>query len=733
MEKLTLLLSLTDKLSGPLKGVDQRLQSFARRSENAFKRIAVGGAALWGVGLGIKAALQPAIEMDRALGEVKSLGVAEKGLHKLRAASLDFTMAYGGSAAEFVRSSYDIQSAIAGLTDNELSRFTTASGVLAKGTKSSSQTVTAYMGTLYGIFRQQADAMGKSAWVDQVAGQTATAVQMFKTTGDQMSGAFSSLGASATSAGIEAAEQFAILGQLQSTMSGSEAGTKYKAFLGGIGKAQKTLGLKFTNDDGSMKGVTDIMRLIEGKFGDLSKVADSDLLQKAFGTKEAVDMVKLLSKDINGLEKNIASLGNVKGMDKATEMANAMADPWEKSLAVINAMRIEIGTQLLPVLYPFIDNAVAGGREFVKWLQLYPNLTRAIGLMAAALLVLAASGAIVNVMLGTFKFVSAGLRPLLTALIWLFRLDALWKMTAAGATKVYEIALRSMRAGMLAASIAGRGMAVSMLLASWPIVLIGVAIAAVIALIWKFQEPLKAFFGGFIQGFADAWGSLSKGSPLFSALGSAVSVLWNGVKTLFGWLSDLFTPISLTKDEFDGVSQAGSAFGRIVANAVSFILGPLEATFGLLGFIWDALVIIGKGWADIWNSIDCDKPLESLKNVATGILNIFDNLWGLVKSSFAGTYNWVIGKLNMIPGVSIDVKEIAAPDALSAGNGAAGQGAPLLTGGQVQSVGPGGISQQIQNSSERRTQVDQSNRVYNIKVENASPQNMGEWMETHAY
>ncbi|MGM7743290.1 phage tail tape measure protein, partial [Yersinia enterocolitica] len=316
----------------------------------------------------------------------------------------------GGAAEDFVRASYDIQSAIAGLTNNELASFTTASATVAAATKSSSQTITAYMGTMYGIFKDQADAMGKGKWVEQLAGQTATAVQMFKTTGDQMSAAFTTLGASAKSAGIDAAEQFAVLGQLQATMSGSEAGTKYKSFLASVGKAQKTLGLNFVNKDGTMKSVTEIMHLIQGKFGDLSKVADSDLLKKAFGSDEAVAMIKLLNADIGGLKKNIATLGKVGGMDKAVEMAKAMADPWEQALAVINGIRIEIGTQLLPVLYPFIDRTNEGGKSFVEWLRLYPNITRAIGLLAGALIALAAVGAITNIVVGVAKFVWAGLR-----------------------------------------------------------------------------------------------------------------------------------------------------------------------------------------------------------------------------------------------------------------------------------------------------------------------------------
>ncbi|MFG3861318.1 phage tail tape measure protein, partial [Escherichia coli] len=125
-------------------------------------------------------------------------------LHKLSKAAVDFTMEYGGAAQDFVRSSYDIQSAIAGLTGEELSRFSTASAILAKGTKSSSQTITAYMGTMYGIFKDQADSMGRGKWVEQIAGQTATAVQIFKTTGNDISAAFTTLGASAKAAGIDA-------------------------------------------------------------------------------------------------------------------------------------------------------------------------------------------------------------------------------------------------------------------------------------------------------------------------------------------------------------------------------------------------------------------------------------------------------------------------------------------------------------------------------------------------
>ncbi|WP_332832060.1 hypothetical protein [Escherichia coli] len=58
---------------------------------------------------------------------------------------------------------------------------------------------------------------------------------------------------------------------------------------------------------------------------------------------------------------------------------------------------------------------------------------------------------------------------------------------------------------MLVSMLTGRGFLTTMLMMSGPILLIGAAIAAVVALVWKFWEPIKAFFSGFIQGFSDAW------------------------------------------------------------------------------------------------------------------------------------------------------------------------------------------------------------------------------------
>ena len=331
-------IGVIDQVTRPLRGITSQMQTTMDAGRRGMSNMVAGGAGLVASGLAIQSALMPAIEMDRKMGEVASLGVTDDALKQLQNTALEFSAEYGKSATDFVAASYDIQSAIAGLDGNELSQFTKASGVLAAATKADTGTITNYMGTMYGIFKNQANEMGKGEWVEQVAGMTASAVQMFKTTGSEMSSAFTSIGAEATSFGIGMNEQMAILGTLQATMSGSEAGTKYRAFLNGAAKAQEALNLSFTDSHGQMLPMIEILEQLKGRYGDTIDVAESAELAKAFGTKEATGMIKLLMADTDGLAQSIETLGQTQGMGKAEEMASKMTDQWERMEATFFAV-----------------------------------------------------------------------------------------------------------------------------------------------------------------------------------------------------------------------------------------------------------------------------------------------------------------------------------------------------------------------------------------------------------
>ncbi|WP_394136247.1 phage tail tape measure protein [Aliivibrio fischeri] len=441
MEKLLMQVALIDQVTKPLQGITKQMQTTAEAGRQGMTNMASGGAGLVATGLAIQNALMPAIEMDRKVGEVKSLGVTDEALKQLQATALDFSVEYGKSATDFVNASYDIQSAIAGLDGNELSQFTKASGVLAAATKADTSTITNYMGTMYGIFKNQATEMGKGEWVEQVSGMTASAVQMFKTTGNEMSSAFTSIGAEATSVGVGMNEQMAILGTLQATMSGSEAGTKYRSFLGGVAKAQSELGMSFTDAQGQLLPMVNILEQLKGRYGDTIDVAESAELAKAFGTKEATGMIKLLMADTDGLAQSIESLGQVQGMSKAEEMAGAMTDQWERLQASWFAVRAAVFGAILPSINAVVGSMADGMLVITGWTQEFPMLGEILGYVAIAGISLGGVVAALSLAMGIGQMMSAGWALTMGTLNGVFKMLRISTLTMTAATWLFNAAL----------------------------------------------------------------------------------------------------------------------------------------------------------------------------------------------------------------------------------------------------------------------------------------------------
>ncbi|MBL4830891.1 MAG: phage tail tape measure protein [Aliivibrio sp.] len=422
MEKLLMQVALIDQVTKPLRGISQTMQRTADAGRQGMQNMASGGAGLIATGFAIQSALMPAIEMDRKLGEVKSLGVIDEDLKTLSSSALMFSAQYGKSATEVVGAAYDIKSAFGDIDGNALADITTSSAVLAAATKADTATITDYMGTMYGIFKNSANEMGTGIWSQQIAGMTAQSVEMFKTTGAGMSSAFTSVGANATAAGIAMEEQMAILGSLQSTMSGSEAGTKYRAFLGGVAKAQDDLNVSFTDSQGEMLPMLDILDKLKGKYGDTLDVAESAELDKAFGTKEATAMIKLLMADTDGLASSIETLGNVQGMGKAEEMAAAMTDQWQRLQSVWFAVRASVFGAILPAINAVVGTMADGMMVITAWVDEFPILGEILGWVAIAGLSLGGVVAGLSLAMGVGQMMSAGWAVTMTALNGVFKL-----------------------------------------------------------------------------------------------------------------------------------------------------------------------------------------------------------------------------------------------------------------------------------------------------------------------
>jgi TP901 family phage tail tape measure protein len=397
--RLDFILALTDKVTAPLGKVKMGFSELTEQSEKNIKTMGMGLAGVTGAFVGINESLQPALEMNRALGEVKSLGVAEDALTALNQKSLEFSVNYGENARDFVASAYSIEGAIKGLTGSQLATFTNTSNLLAKATKSDADTMGAYVGTMYNLFKGQADAMGKGEWVEKLGGQTALAVQLFRTDGAQLKDAFKEVGSIATAAGVDIAEQFAVIGSLSSTMEGGDAGGRYKAFFENLGAASEKMGMKFTDSNGKALPMLQIMEKLQGKLGDLTSASASAKLMEVFGG-EGAQVISSLAKDTDRLRNGMDKLGKVRGLEDAENMAKAMVDPWQQFAAAVEALRIAFGQALIPILTPLMAKLSGIAGTFTRWTQVFPNITRVIGITTLTILAIIAAISLLTFAIG---------------------------------------------------------------------------------------------------------------------------------------------------------------------------------------------------------------------------------------------------------------------------------------------------------------------------------------------
>ena len=390
-------MNMVDNITGPMGRISSSVNggvSRLQKLESAFGGMVKTGAVMTELGSSIAgAALAPVeatFETRRALGELASLGV--KDLEAVEDAARSFSDQWAGtSKADFISASYDIKSGIASLTDEGVADFTTLAALTGKATKSTVGEMTSLFATGYGIYKGFYDDLTDLEFGEMFSAGISKSVQQFKTTGSEMAAAIESLGASATNAMVPLEEQLSVLGMLQATMSGSEAGTKYAAFIQSAAKGGEELGLAFVDANNQIKSLPEILDLLRGKYGDTIDAIEKQEIATAFGTDEAVDLIDLLYSKTGELQDNVLSLYDAMGQGTAvaTEMASAMnetePEKFERLQQQLHNVAEAAGSTLLPVVNDLMEGAAGVIQKGAEWIENHQNLVRIILLAALTL------------------------------------------------------------------------------------------------------------------------------------------------------------------------------------------------------------------------------------------------------------------------------------------------------------------------------------------------------------
>ncbi|EDD6780235.1 phage tail tape measure protein [Salmonella enterica subsp. enterica serovar Lexington] len=637
MKQLDFTLSLIDKLSRPLKQAQSSVTGFAEKSKAAFMQIGGGVLALAGTGMAIRGALSPAIEMYDALNDAASKGIDDQALKAVQRDALRFSTTYGASAVEFVQSTESINSAIAGLTGNELPKVTKVANTLAFALKSTAAETAEFMGQMFGNFSADAERLGKVQFAEQLAGKM---VYMRKTFGTEMATIKDLMEGArgvGTNYGVGLDEQLAVLGQLNRTL-GTEASSAYEGFMTGAIEGGKKLGLSFTDATGKMLSMPEMLIKLQGKYG---KSLEGNLkaqaeLDAAFGDSSAV--VKHLYGNVALLQRNITELGGSDGLKRTQEMASKLVKPWDRFVQILKAIQTVIGLTLIPVLYPVLNRLADMGQTFARWMQLFPNIARVIGYAAMALLGFAAVGAVANIVMGVSKFIMMGWKGVWKLLTAVTKIDTAWTWLNTKAKLAWANVMKSLRGILLALRMQAIMTGTAINFMSWPVLLVIGAIALLAAGCWLLIKH------------------------------------WDKVKAAV---------------------METSAF-QACARVVAWLAGVFSTAWQFISEGWNSFIALLTGFS----------PSQALSGLASGIVSMFDNVWQSVKGGFLKSWNWIVEKLNKIPGVDISMANETSSPPLTVNN--------LSTGGELKGIDKGGINKSVSNNS--RSVTDNSRKINTVNI-----------------
>lgn len=473
-----------------------------------------------------------------------------------------------------------------------------------------------------------------------------------------MASAISMLGATATNNKISMEEQLAILGQLQTTMSGSEAATKYKSFLNTAASAGEKLGLSFVDANNQLLTTPEILQKLKDKYGDTLDAVEKQEIKSAFGTDEAVAMIDLLYNDIDGLTGGIDSLASSmkQGVSVTNEMAEAIDNTPERKFEVlrqkIHNNAEELGKNLLPVVnntLTKVNDLIDKGSDLIannqQTVQSIMNIALRLGIMLVVI------GTVVGAIGTIGKAVSGVSAAIKTArLVWL-AFNAVFAATPIG----------------------------------WIVIAI-VGLIAAFVLLWNKSEAFRNFWIGLfdqIKGsVTQAWETLQ---PALQNVGQKFMELYEAAKPILeiialiaGVVGTFFvaqfvagiqgmiaalTP--LTNALSDLISFATNIINMFVAlftgdftGACEFADAALQDLENFFGNCFDAILAFAGGFAEGFLGVICgalqavgiDISVEQLKQKfmdgLTGILSMVNDKMNSVKDKFNEKMDAIQEKVN---------------------------------------------------------------------------------------
>ncbi|CTT24391.1 TPA: phage tail tape measure protein [Escherichia coli] len=563
-----------------LARVTRARERYSRAQETAGKlktggALAIGAAAAGGYAAG--RFLQPAIGFGKEMSRVQALTRIDKNSPQFKAlreqalklgSETQFTASDAASGQSFLAMAgftpQAIQAALPGVLNMAL-----AGGVELGETADIGSNIL----TQFNLTADQMDRVGDTL----TAAFTRTNTDL-RALGETMK----YTGPVAAKLGISLEEAAAMAGMLANNgLRGSDAGTAMRASLSRLASppkaaadALKELGVSVADARGKMRPMEDVLLDLykaTQKYGQVDQVS---FFKDIAGEEAFVGLQTLVAAAGSGeLQKLTRELQGARG--EADRVAKVMADNLDGDLKNLDSawegLRIRI-SDLVDGPLRFVTQWFTRVLEKITSLaQAHPVLTRQLLIAGGALLAMTATIGSLSLVIGVLYGKLATLRlgfDILTRSMNVVRvLPALW--------------------GMVTGSVSLLGGAIGALFS--PVGLIVAALAGAAVLIWKYWDPIRAFFAGVFSGIMERLTPLretfERFGPVFDAIGS-------GISQVFNWFKSLLSPMESSKETLDKCTSAGEIFGNVLGGALQLVLTPAKMLLDTLAWILEKLGVL---------------------------------------------------------------------------------------------------------------------------------------------
>ncbi|EAA1970915.1 phage tail tape measure protein, partial [Escherichia coli] len=382
--------------------------------------------------------------------------------------------------------------------------------------------------------------------------------------------------------GISLEEAAAMAGMLANNgLRGSDAGTAMRASLSRLASppkaaadALKELGVSVADARGKMRPMEDVLLDLYKATQKYGQVGQVSFFKDIAGEEAFVGLQTLVAAAGSGeLQKLTRELQGARG--EADRVAKVMADNLDGDLKNLDSawegLRIRISDLVDGPLRSVTQWLTRVLEKITSLAQAHPVLTRQLLIAGGALLAMTATIGSLSLVIGVLYGKLATLRlgfDILTRSMNVIRvLPALW--------------------GMVTGSVSLLGGAIGALFS--PVGLIVAALAGAAVLIWKYWDPIRAFFAGVFSGIMERLTPLretfERFGPVFDAIGSGISLVFN-------WFKSLLSPMESSKETLDKCTSAGEVFGNVLGGALQLVLTPAKMLLDTLAWILEKLGVL---------------------------------------------------------------------------------------------------------------------------------------------